>query len=133
MPRKKPFQYKVAVLDIPNDSPDLIKSFDGLVGDQLKSSGRGNRTKLDKVAKLIIALKNARSSKDRLAVPNLNLDDFKHPAVIDALDDLGVLVRAVPRSLLEEYRLTGILPLEHREAVIRAAQHYLKQATKYIK
>ena len=132
MPRRINPWSKIVVLDIPNDSVELLNSLDSLAGSGLRSGGRGNRVRIKEISALIFALQVARHGKGRLKTVNLNPLDLKNPAVISALDGLGVLERVLTAKQLQLLYKRKPLSLETREAINRAARHYMEQARKHL-
>jgi hypothetical protein len=132
MPRKINPWSKIVVLDIANDSVELLNSLDSLVGSALRSRGRGNRVRIEEIAALISALQVARHGKGRHKRVNLNTLDLKNLLVISALDGLGVLERVLTVKQLQSLYKRKPLSSETREAINRAARHYMEQARKHL-
>lgn len=133
MPRKSKTWSKTVVVDISNHSSQPLSSLDQLVGKELKVSGRGNRVRLEGLGTLILALQAARQGTSRRNVINLNASDLKNPSVISALDGLGVLERVLTNNQYDAI-VNGSMTIdtEVREAINRAAHHFMKQASKYL-
>ncbi len=133
MPRKLKSWSKIAIFDIADHSSQSLSSLDKLVGSELKISGRGNRVRLEGIAKLVLALKAVRQGTSRLKVINLNTSDLENPSVISALDSLGILARALNNKQRDAI-INGTMTIdtEVREGINRAAHHSMKLATKYL-
>jgi hypothetical protein len=132
MPRKINCWSRIVVVDIANDSVELLNSLDSLMGSGLRSRGRGNRVRIEEIGALISALQVARHGESRHKRVNLNTLDLKNSLVISALDGLGVLERVLTVKQLESLYKRKPLSPETREAINRAARHYMEQVRKHL-
>ena len=115
---------QIVLVDVSSDSPDLLAALDRL-SMRLKASGRGNRSDVQGMAQLLVALYRIRAASNRLGIAYLNKSEMNNAAVISALEDLGVFKGILDKTELANFKQRGQLPAGTRILIQTAAEYFL--------
>lgn len=116
---------QIVLVDICSDSQDLLAALDRL-SMRLRASGRGNRSDVQGMAQLLVALYRIRAASNRLGVAYLNKSEMNNAAVIGALEDLGVFKDILDEAELANFKQRGQLPAGTRTLIQKASEYFLR-------
>jgi hypothetical protein len=132
MPRKKPTQSSFIVVDVPDGSKEITDALDQFLKNEHKITGKGNRVDAQGISELISALQYVRRGSSRLKTKQLSTDELRHPKIIAALENLGVLKKVLTKEELEKFKATGHLPIDCKRELKEAYSYFVKKALSYL-